>query len=86
MTDVCGFLLDGRNPANFVFPRENADDCEPQIMGHGECSERVPTRRSREDSLNAGMSGRKDGSRLNLGEQVRQVRDPPSEVLCSQPD
>ena len=31
-----------------------------------------------EHSLNAGVSCRKDGGRSNLGEQVHQVRDPPS--------
>ena len=26
MTDLCGFLLDGRNPAKFMLRRENSND------------------------------------------------------------
>lgn len=55
MTDLCGFLLDGRNPAKFVFLRENCNDLK--------------------NSLNAGVSCRKDRGRSNEGEQIHQVRD-----------
>jgi hypothetical protein len=39
-----------------------------------------------ENSLNAGVSCRKDRGRSNLGEQVHQVRDPPSIELLHRLD